>query len=108
MPMCLLELFLFNLCSLTLARTQIVKLCSADLTALGDFDVVDSRGMQGESSFHAYAVGKSSDGEAFVNAAALAFDDGTFEDLDTLSGAFDNLVVNLNGVAHAEFGQIVF
>ena len=64
--------------------------------------------MNRESSFYADTVGKTSNGKGFIDAATLTLNNGTFKDLDSFSGTFDNEVVNLYRVADTKLRQIVF
>ncbi len=87
---------------------QIVELSSSYLTALNDGDCRDFGGMQGESSFYAYAERKSAYGETFSYAAVLFSDYDPFEILYSFLGSFNNLKAYFNGVAHVERGNFLF
>ena len=89
---------LFNFGGLTNAITQVVQLSATDLTLTNDFDLLNVGRMDGESLFHADAIRNATDGEGLLDAAVLLSNNGTLEDLDTLTRAFLDAVVNLDGV----------
>ena len=62
--------------------------------------------MDGESLFHADAVGHAANGNGLLDAAMLSRDDGALKDLDSFAGTFLDLGVDLNGVADAEIGRV--
>ena len=64
--------------------------------------------MNGEYLLHADAVGDAADGEGLLNTAVLLGDDGALKDLDTLAGAFLDLHVHADGVAHLHLGDFRF
>ena len=64
--------------------------------------------MDGEHLLHAHAVGDAADGDGLPDAAVLLGDDGALEDLDTLTGAFLDLHVHTDGVAHLDGGHFRF
>ena len=60
--------------------------------------------MNGENLLHADAVGQAADGDGLLDAAVLLGNDGALKDLDTLTGAFLDLDVYPDGVAHIDLG----
>ena len=58
--------------------------------------------MDGEGLFDADTVGHTANGKGLLDAAMLLGNDSTLEDLDTLTGAFLDAVVNLDGVTDVE------
>ena len=63
---------------------------------------------QREGPFDAYAVGYLPDGERGCVTFALTFDDLTFEALDTLLVAFNDLVVDRDVIAGLEVRDLFF
>ena len=63
--------------------------------------------MHRESALHADTEGHLADGEGLADATALTADHDTLEDLDPLLGTFDDLDVNVEGIAGCEFGDVV-
>ena len=63
--------------------------------------------MHGKRSLDAHAETDLSYGKGLVEARTLAADDDALEDLDALTGAFDDSYVDLYGVAGAKCGNIV-
>ena len=61
--------------------------------------------MYGENLLHAHAIGQAADSDGFLDAAVLLGNDGALEDLDTLTGAFLDLDVYLNGIADVYLGH---
>ena len=60
--------------------------------------------MNRENLLHTHAIGQATDGDGFLDAAVLLSNDGTLKDLDTLTGAFLDLDVYLDGIAHIDLG----
>ena len=60
--------------------------------------------MNGEHLLHADTVGQAADGDGLLDTAVLLGDDSALEDLDTLTGAFLDLHVYADGVAHQYLG----
>ena len=60
--------------------------------------------MNRETLLHAHAVGQATDGDGFLDAAVLLSNDGALEDLDTLTGAFLDLDMYLDGIANIDLG----
>ena len=64
-----------------------------------DLDRIDRGSVDGEHLLNTNAVGNAADGEGLGDAAVLLSNDGTLEDLDTLTVAFLNLQVDTHSVA---------
>ena len=62
--------------------------------------------MQGESTLDADAVGSTTNGESLADRAIAASDDDALKGLQTLTGTFDNLNLNADGVADVESGDV--
>ena len=77
-----------NLGSLTYSVTQIVELCSANLTVADYVHGYDVGRMQREGLFYAYAVRDVAYGETFLDTAVLSCDNDTLEVLDSFLAAF--------------------
>ena len=91
-----------NLGSLTNALAQVVQLGAANLTVTDDLDLLDGRSVDGEHLLDADAVGQTTNGEGLLDTAVLLGDNGTLEDLDTLTVTFLNLQVDLDGVTDGD------
>jgi hypothetical protein len=62
--------------------------------------------VHGEDLLTANAVGNTTNGDGLADAAALASDDDTLENLDSLTRTFLDADVNANSVANTHFGQL--
>ena len=63
--------------------------------------------MDGENLLNADAVGNTTDSDGLLDAAVLLGNDGTLEDLDTLTRAFLNLHVDTDGVTDLDVGSFL-
>ena len=97
---------LCNLCSLTNAATQVVQLCTANLTIADNLELCNVRGVYREGLLNANAVRNAANGDGLVDAGVLHRNDDALEYLNTLAVALLDLCVNLYGVADLELGQI--
>ena len=70
-------------------------------------DLLNGRGVNGEHLLHADAVGQAADGDGLLDTAVLLGDDSALEDLDALTGAFLDLHVYADGVAHQYLGYFL-
>ena len=95
-----------NLSSLTYAAAQIVQLSTANLTAAHNLELRYVRGMYRERFLHAYAIGNTADGNRLVYTGVLLGNDDALENLNTLTVAFLDLRVYLNGITDLELRQI--
>ena len=98
---------LANLGCLADAVAQVVQLGAADIAVAHGLDLLDRGRVDRENLFHADAVGQAADGDGLFDAAVLLGDDGALEDLNTLTGAFLDLHVDANGVAHQDLGDFL-
>ena len=80
--------------------TQVVELGTTDIAVAHSLHLHDRGRVNGEHLLHAHAVGDTTDGEGLLDAAVLLGDDGTLEHLNTLTGAFLDLHVDTDGIAH--------
>jgi hypothetical protein len=94
--------------TLPTAFALVVELGPANLTHLVDQDGLDVGGIYGEQPFHTYAVGNLTNGEGGGKAGALAFDDVSFEALDTFFIAFDDLIIDGNVVPGFKLRELLF
>src|SRR5207302_11474672 len=69
-------------------------------------DLVDSRRIEREDALHAHAVAHLPHRERGVHVPALAADDDSLENLDSLLVAFADLRMHAQGVADAEFRHL--
>ena len=68
-----------------------------------DNDFVDARRVKRELTFDTFAGNDAANGEGFVDASASSGNDGAAEDLDAFFVAFQNLRVDIDGVADLKF-----
>lgn len=97
---------LADLCGLTAKLAQVVELGAANVTTANELDVVDDRRVDGELTLDAHLEGNLTDCEGFTDSVTATSDDDTLEDLDTASATFDDVYVNLDGVADSEVGDV--
>ena len=97
---------LFDFGGLTNSVTEVIKLSASDLTLANYFDLLNVGRVDGESLFYANTVRDTANGNSLLNATVLASNNGTLEYLNTLSVAFLDLCVNLNGVTDAEIAGV--
>jgi hypothetical protein len=69
--------------------------------------VVDGGRVDRENLLNADAVGKTTNSDGLLDAAVLLCNDGTLEDLDTLTRAFLNLHVDTDGVTDLDVGSFL-
>ena len=63
-------------------------------------DLLNGRRVNGEHLLHADTVGQAADSDGLLDTAVLLGDDSALEDLDTLTGAFLDLHMYADGIAH--------
>src|SRR3984957_10174549 len=85
---------------------QVVQLGAAHLAAGDRLDLVDRRAVHRERALDANAVAHLAHGEGLTQAAALAPDHDTLEDLDAGAVALRHLNVHLEGVTRAEVRDV--
>ncbi len=104
------DLFLFDtlddLGGLAGTIAQVVKLRPADAAMAQHFDAADAGAVVRESPLNADTVGDAAHGEGFTDAATLNFDDDTFEVLEPLTAAFDDLHEYADGIADLKLREI--
>ena len=83
---------------LTAELTEIVELRAAHAAFARHFDLVDRGAVDGEDSFHAYAVRHLADDEVFAESAVLAADHYAFKYLDTFAVSLFYFNVNLDRI----------
>ena len=100
---------LYGVESRGLARkiAQAVKARAADAASSQHLHLVDSRRMHRKDSLDADSVGNFPDRESGAVCAPINLDHDALEGLDALLLAFDDLDVNANPIADAEFGQVL-
>ena len=97
---------LLDLSGLTNAITDVIELRTTDDAMTDYLDTTDGGAVIREGTLNADAVAHTTDGEGLADAAALHLDNDTLEILKTLTGTFDDLNVNADGVADLELGEI--
>lgn len=99
-------IFFFDTGSLAAEFTQVIKLCTANLAAADNVNVVNDRCVQRENAFDTNAKANFAYRNGLANAAVLAGDDNAFKNLKAFLVAFLNADVHLNGVAGLECGNV--
>ena len=98
---------LLDLSSLTNSVTQIVELCSANLTVSYELNLVNCRAVQRENTLDTAAVRYTSNGKGLADATVLLGNDSTLEDLDTALLALLDTNVYLYGITDLDLGSIL-
>src|SRR5207248_454637 len=91
---------------LALQLAQVEEAGALRLAAGDHLDLVDARRIEREDALHAHAVAHLAHGERGVHVPALAADDDSLEDLDSLLVAFADLRMHAQGVTDAEFRHL--
>ena len=95
------NLFL-DLCSLTNSVTQVVQLCSANLTLTDNLYTVNDRRVQREYTLDTAAMCNTANSKGFADTAVLLCDYGAFEYLDTALVAFLDSYVYLYSITYCK------
>jgi len=98
----------FQADGLTDTFTQEVELGTANDAAALDFDLGDSWTVDRELTFHTFPGNDAANGEHFTTAMAALGDHDAAEDLDAFFITFENLVVDIDGVADVKFRCVLF
>jgi hypothetical protein len=99
---------LFDLCSFADSVAEVIKLCSANITAANNLYILHIGRMNRENSFYANAVGNASDGKCFRNAAAFACNYSAFKSLNSFMVTLTDVYIDTNGVTDGKRGQFFF
>ena len=86
---------------------EVVQLGTTDLTAAGNLDMVNLRGMYREGALNANVEADLADREGLARGSALTANHDALEHLDALTVTFGDAVVHAHGVADVEIGDIV-
>ena len=101
------HLFLLDTGFLTGEIAQIEDAGAAHSTVLVDVDLLDERTGNGEDTFHTDAVRNLADSKGLSSSASTALQDNALEVLDTFFVSFLNLVMDSDGIASLEFGELL-
>ena len=101
------HLFLLDTGFLTGEIAQIEDAGAAHSTVLVDVDLLDERTGNGEDTFHTDAVRDLADSKGLSSSASTALQDNALEVLDTFFVSFLNLVMDSDGIASLEFGELL-
>src|SRR6266852_237531 len=85
---------------------QVIELGAAHLAAAHHLDRIDHRRIERKDALDALAVGDLAHGEVLVEAGARAADADALIGLDSAALALDHLVVDEDGVARLEVGNL--
>ena len=89
-----------------LTAAQIIQLGPANLTAANQVHMIYTRRMNRERTFHTDSIRHPAYSERFPDAAVALGDNSTFESLQTLTVAFNNLYPHTNGIADIELRKV--
>ena len=101
------HLFLLDTGFLTGEIAQIEDAGAAHSTVLVDVDLLDERTGNGEDTFHTDAVRDLADSKGLSSSASTALQDNALEVLDTFFVSFLNLVMDSDGIASLELGELL-
>ena len=101
-----LESLLFNTGFLTGKIAEVENSCSADGTAFVDVNLLNERTGNGEHALHANAVGNLTDSKGLGGTTSSALQDNALEVLDTFFVTFFDFVMDSDGIASLEFGEL--
>ena len=90
------------------AVAQVVQRGTADLAALGHLDLGNQRAVNWIDPFHAFAVAQLADGDGLALGEAALADDDAGKNLDTLLAAFDDALMDLDGIADIHVNEVGF
>lgn len=99
--------FLFDTGFLTGEVAQVEDAGAAHGTVLVDINLLDERAGDGEDTLHTHAVGDLADSKGLGCSASAALKDNALEVLDSLFVTFFNLVMDGDGVASFELGELL-
>ena len=71
-----------------------------------DVDLLDKRAANGEYTFHTHTIGNLADSKGLSRTASSALEDNALEVLDTFFISFSNFVMDSDGIASLEFGEV--
>ena len=98
---------LFDTGFLTGEVAQIEDTGTAHSTTLVDVDLLDERAGEGEYALHSDAVRDLADSKGLSSSASTALKNNALEVLDSLFVAFLNLVMDSDGIASLELGELL-
>ena len=101
------DFFLLDTGFLTGEVAQVEDAGAAHGTVLVDINLLDERAGDGEDALHTHAVGDLADSKGLGSSASAALQDNALEVLDSLFVSFFDLVVNRDGIASLEFGELL-
>ena len=102
-----LEAFLFDTGFLTGEVAQVEDAGAAHSTTFVDINLLDERAGDGEDTLHTHAVGDLADSKGLGSSASTALQDNALEVLDSLFVTFLNLVMDGDGIASLELGELL-
>lgn len=86
---------------------QIEDAGAAHGTVLVDVNLLDERTCEGEDALHSDAVGDLTDSKGFSGSTSAALQNNALEVLDSLFVSFFNLVMDSDGIASLELGELL-
>ena len=86
---------------------QIEDAGAAHSTVLVDINLLDERACEGEDTLHSDTVGDLTDSKGFSGSASATLQNNALEVLDSLFVSFLNLVMDSDGIASLELGELL-
>ena len=102
-----LAAFLFDTGFLTGEVAQVEDAGAAHGTVLVDIDLLDERTGDGENTLHADAIRDLADSKGLGSSTSAALQHNALEVLDSLFVTFFNLVMDGDGIASLELGELL-
>ena len=99
--------FLFDTGLLTGEVAQVEDAGAAHSTVFVDINLLDERAGEGEYTLHADAVGDLADSKGLSGSASTALQHNALEVLDSLFVTFLNLIMDGDGIASLELGELL-
>ena len=101
------DFFLLDTGFLTGEVAQIEDTGAAHNAVFVDVDLLDERASEGEDALHSDAVRDLADSKGLSSSASTALQDNALEVLDSLFVSFFDLVMDSDGIASLEFGELL-
>ena len=98
---------LFDTSFLTGEIAQIEDTGTTHSTMLVDINLLNERASEGEDTLHADAVSNLADSKGFGSSASTALQHNALEVLDSLFVTFLNLIMDGDGIASLELGELL-
>jgi hypothetical protein len=98
---------LANLCGLAAKLTQVIKLCTSNVSARDDLNPLENWGVYRPGALYANLEGNFTNCEGLANPVAGATDYDSLEKLNTAATTLNDVYVNLDGITGSEVWNVV-